>query len=191
MPRVVQLGENFMREDFRERLRKCKDGFLSRRLIAFEHLQQGATIKEAAAKACSSTVVVQQWLKAYRERGSESLQRRGGSGRVPLLNAQQLLTFKENFMKAAAAREGGRLTGKDVQVLLSQQLGGRTVGKTAAYRWLHRAGLSWVTGRDIHPKADIQAQEAFKKTSEIKSNCASPRKLKKQKLTSGSKTKRA
>ncbi|MFI0435987.1 MAG: winged helix-turn-helix domain-containing protein [Parachlamydiaceae bacterium] len=32
------------------------------------------------------------------------------------------------------------------------------------YRLLHRAGLSWMTGRSQHPKADLERQEAFKKT---------------------------
>jgi len=32
---------------------------------------------------------------------------------------------------------------------------------------LKRADLVWITGRSIHPKADAEAQEAFKKTSEL------------------------
>jgi transposase len=33
------------------------------------------------------------------------------------------------------------------------------------YNTLKRADLVWITGRSIHPKADLEAQEAFKKTS--------------------------
>jgi transposase len=36
------------------------------------------------------------------------------------------------------------------------------------YDTLKRADLVWITGRSIHPKADLEAQEAFKKTSEKK-----------------------
>ncbi|MCB1109532.1 MAG: winged helix-turn-helix domain-containing protein [Chlamydiia bacterium] len=31
------------------------------------------------------------------------------------------------------------------------------------YNALKRADLVWVTGRSIHPKADLEAQETFKK----------------------------
>jgi hypothetical protein len=34
------------------------------------------------------------------------------------------------------------------------------------YNTLKRANLVSITGRSIHPKADLEAQEAFKKTSE-------------------------
>jgi transposase len=38
----------------------------------------------------------------------------------------------------------------------------------AVYDRLKRARLVWITGRSIHPKADLEAQETFKKTSETK-----------------------
>jgi len=36
------------------------------------------------------------------------------------------------------------------------------------YSTLKRVDLVWITGRSIHPKGDIEAQETFKKTSEKK-----------------------
>ena len=36
------------------------------------------------------------------------------------------------------------------------------------YDTLKRADLVWITGRSIHPKTDLEAQEDFKKTSHIK-----------------------
>ena len=33
------------------------------------------------------------------------------------------------------------------------------------YRTLARVSLVWITGRSTHPKANIEAQQAFKKTS--------------------------
>ncbi len=36
---------------------------------------------------------------------------------------------------------------------------------STVYNTLKRAGLVWITGRSIHPKADMEAQEAFKKNS--------------------------
>ncbi|WP_445083633.1 winged helix-turn-helix domain-containing protein [Candidatus Neptunichlamydia sp. REUL1] len=33
---------------------------------------------------------------------------------------------------------------------------------------MKRADLVWISGRSIHPKADLEAQETFKKTSQKK-----------------------
>jgi transposase len=38
--------------------------------------------------------------------------------------------------------------------------------KSSVYNALKRVDLVWITGRSIHPEADKEAQEAFKKTSE-------------------------
>jgi transposase len=36
--------------------------------------------------------------------------------------------------------------------------------KSTVYGTLKRVDLVWITGRSIHPEADVEAQEAFKKT---------------------------
>jgi transposase len=36
----------------------------------------------------------------------------------------------------------------------------------SVYNTLQRVGLVWITGRSQHPKANLEAQEAFKKTLE-------------------------
>lgn len=153
-----------MEEDFLGMLRGCKNGYLTRRLLAFHHLQQGDTIIEAAEKSCSIRNQVQDWLGRYRREGRASFVRQSSSGRPPSLSPVQLHTFKEAFQARQAKLGGGRLTGKDAQDLLEQQVG-RRFGLTTVYSWLHHAGLSWITGRDIHPQANLVAQAAFKKTS--------------------------
>ena len=39
------------------------------------------------------------------------------------------------------------------------------VMKKSVYNALHRVNLVWISGRSKHPKADVGAQESFKKTS--------------------------
>ena len=53
--------------------------------------------------------------------------------------------------------------GKDVQTILQEQFDVHC-NKRTVYKLLHRAKLSWVSGRSKNPKQDLDAQEAFKKT---------------------------
>ena len=60
-------------------------------------------------------------------------------------------------------RAGGRLTGKDIQQLAKEHYNAHyTVN--GIYELLKRIDMSWISARSQHPKADIQAQDAFKKT---------------------------
>ena len=65
-------------------------------------------------------------------------------------------------------RTGGRIRAKDVHEMIKRTYG-KSLSNGSLYRLLHRVGLSWITGRSIHPKADIEKQIDFKKNSKKKS----------------------
>lgn len=59
-------------------------------------------------------------------------------------------------------KQGGRLTGEDI-VLLAKEHYGVDYHSDAIYHVLKRLGMSWITGRSQHPKADPEKQTDFKK----------------------------
>jgi transposase len=68
-------------------------------------------------------------------------------------------------LRLGANRKGGRIRGKDVVELLEKQFNVKS-SLRSVYNTLQRVGLVWITGRSQHPKANLEAQEAFKKTLE-------------------------
>ena len=65
----------------------------------------------------------------------------------------------------AKARAGGMLHVAEIQRAYEQQVG-KAVAPSTVYRLLDRHGWRKVVPRPRHPKADIAAQSAFKKTPE-------------------------
>ena len=64
---------------------------------------------------------------------------------------------------AAQAQAGGLLHVSEIKHALEKQVG-TTVASSTVYRMLDRHGWGKVVPRPRHPKADMQAQDAFKKT---------------------------
>ena len=84
-----------------------------------------------------------------------------GQGRKAQLTLSQEVEFKRLFELKQAESEGGSLTGYDACLLLAAHF--TPLSQSSAYRLLHKVGLSWITGRDIHPKHNAEAQADFKK----------------------------
>lgn len=65
---------------------------------------------------------------------------------------------------AQRAEAGGMLTVAEIQQAYRQRTG-RDVARSTVYRLLERHGWRKVAPRPRHPKVDVAAQAAFKKTS--------------------------
>ena len=79
------------------------------------------------------------------------------------MSKEELESFKEEFLEKQKNLSGGRLIGKDALELLSEKYGKR-YSKNHIYYVLKKMGLSYISGRSVHPKADKEAQESFKKS---------------------------
>ena len=66
-------------------------------------------------------------------------------------------------------KEGGRVTGKDIQMRL-QNKWGISYGLGGTYNLLDKCKIVWITGRSKHPKSNPEEQEEFKKNSKITLN---------------------
>jgi transposase len=87
--------------------------------------------------------------------------RRGGR-RHQYLTQEQETALLAPFVERAEA--GGMLAVADIQQAYQERTG-RAVARSTVYRLLERHGWRKVVPRPRHPKADVAAQAAFKKTS--------------------------
>jgi len=138
-----------------------------RRFLAFAHLREGKTFTEAAAFVRVKLRSLMRWVKSFRTEGLEGLKDKAGRGAKPLILSEHREAFRQAVLELQENRIGGRIRGRDILELMQTKYGVSPTLKTV-YNTLKRADLVWITGRSIHPKADLEAQEAFKKTSEIK-----------------------
>lgn len=138
-----------------------------RRFLAFAHLREGKTFTEVAASVRVTLRSLMRWVKKFKTEGLEGLKDKAGRGAKPLMSLEHRAAFRQAVLELQEKRTGGRIRGKDVLELMQTKYGIDPTLKTV-YNTLKRADLVWITGRSIHPKADLEAQEAFKKTSETK-----------------------
>ena len=138
-----------------------------RRFLAFAHIREGKTFTETAIAIRVKLRTLMNWIKQFKNEGIGGLKDKAGRGAKPFLPEEHLLAFRQAVLELQKNRVGGRIRGSDVLELMRTKYGIDPSLRTV-YDTLKRAELVWITGRSIHPKADLEAQETFKKTSEIK-----------------------
>jgi transposase len=138
-----------------------------RRFLAFAHLREGKTFTEAAASVRVELRSLMRWVRKFKTEGFEGLKDKPGRGAKALILSEHRAGFRQAVLELQEKRIGGRIRGKDVLELMKTKYGVDPTLKTV-YNTLKRAELVWITGRSIHPKANLEAQEAFKKTSQTK-----------------------
>lgn len=99
--------------------------------------------------------------------GVPGLQEQPRSGRKKKLSSENENEFRMQVEGLQDARQGGRIRGQDVQVLLKEKFC-IDYALPSVYDVLERCGLSWISARSKHPKSDPLIQENFKKNSKKK-----------------------
>lgn len=138
-----------------------------RRFVAFAHIREGKTFTETAIAVRVKLRTLMNWVNRFKKEGLEGLKDKPGRGAKPFLPEEHRVAFRQAVLELQAKKMGGRIRGSDVLELMKTKYGVDPSLRTV-YDTLKRAELVWITGRSIHPKADIEAQETFKKTSETK-----------------------
>lgn len=150
--------------DFFQLAKKEPDAKVRIRLLALGHLDSGKTKTEVAEMFQITFPTLREWIMRFIAEGIEGLQERAGRGRKRKLPAEREEEFRQEIEKLQANREGGRIRGQDIQVLLKEKF---CVDHAlpSVYHVLERCGFSWISARSKHPKSDASAQEEFKKNS--------------------------
>ena len=141
-----------------------KDGRVRQRLMAMKFIAQGHSVPQAAQRLDLSERPLRKWLYRFNEQGPPGLQDAFRSGQPPKLAPRNIEPFKQRIGKGVTETDNVcSLHAKDIQQILQKQFGARySLGGT--YFLLHRLGFSCLCPRPRHPKADVDAQELFKKS---------------------------
>ena len=166
--RKTQPIPGLTEHDFAKLSKTEKNARQRMRFLAFVHIAEGKGLSEVARiiKVLPRTVIV--WVSKFRKKGIDGLRERRGRGRKRRIEEKDEKTIGTKVEAMQSQREGGRIRGRDVHKMIEADYG-VNLSNGSLYRVLHRAGLSWITGRSQHPKADVGRQESFKKT--LKKKC--------------------
>ena len=172
---------------------KTKDAAASRRMLALALVLEGQNRTEAARAAGMDRQTLRDWVHRYNAQGLQGLTNRPNRG-AP----KRKLTAAQEAEVADWVRAGPtwqvhkvvRWRCCDLRDEIARNFGvtmhERTVGKL-----LTRLNFSRVSVRPRHPKQDIEAQEAHKKTSSSSHAPSSPSTHAESRSNSGGKMKRA
>lgn len=133
----------------------------------------GLAVSAIAAATGLSESTIHNLHSRVRREGLEAARSRGRGGRyrsyLSLEEEKELLKKME-----PVATRGGMIEVSKMHRAMEEKVGG-TVAKNTVYQLLHRHGWRKITPRPKHPKGDVAAQEAFKKTGEPLSKKRKPK----------------
>jgi transposase len=138
---------------------------LARRIQAVALAQQGYTCAEIARMTAHSRRAIQSWVAKYNTHGLDGLKEQHRSGRKPNLPTASYQQFSSRIDAGPTKNDAvATLYGKNIQKILNNEFG-VVYSLNGVYQLLHRLGYSYLAPRPRHQKADIKAQQDFKKTS--------------------------
>jgi transposase len=152
--------------ELRQAAARSDGGRVACRLLAIALVLEGVSRADAASACGMDRQTLCDWLHRYNADGIAGLSDQQRSGRPPALSPAQMLELKELVLAGPDLERDGvaRWRCVDLRAAITRRydvtVHERTVGKL-----LRRLGMTRLQPRPYHPKRDVEAQEAFKKTS--------------------------
>ena len=157
------MNEAFREFNFLEYYKKHRSKKYITRCLACHYIQEEMSYIKVSKIMKYSKQTIIEWVKMFNEGGIDFLLAiRSGRGRKPRIGNENKETFSQAVIKLQKERSGGRIIGKDIVDMIKKRYN-KTYSIPGIYKVLKRMGMSWVSSRSIHPQADPQQQEAFKK----------------------------
>ena len=165
MGQALKITYQITSKEIASLIRIEKDGRVRQRLMAIKFISQGQTIPQVAKRMDISERPLRTWLHRFNQQGPAGLQDAPRSGQPPKLNTGQIEKFKHRIRQGVTEQDNVcSLRGKDLRKILQKEFNAQySLGGT--YFLLQRLGFSCLCPRSRHPQADVQAQEAFKKST--------------------------
>lgn len=172
---VAITRDDLSASDLRGAAARCDGSAQARRALALALVLEGKSRLEAARSAGMDRQTLRDWVHRYNEAGLEGLKNRPNQGAPP-----RKLAVEQEQQVAAWVRQGPdperhkvvrwRLVDlrDEIAAKFNVQLHERSVGKLLA-----RLKFSHISARPRHPKQDVAAQAAHKKTSPPSSRLSS------------------
>jgi transposase len=144
---------------------RTKDARAARRMLAIALVLEGVDRKTAAETCGMDRQTLRDWVHRYNAEGLAGLANRPSGGRRPRLTPEQRAELASWVEAGPDPERDGVVRWRRVDLMrrIKTEFGvamhERTVGKQ-----LRALGLRRLVPRPKHPKADLAAQETFKKT---------------------------
>lgn len=152
--------------NLRSEAARTRDADAARRMLAIALVLEGKSRAEAAETCGMDRQTLRDWVHRYNAEGVDGLSNRKSPGVKPRLMPAQTAELARLVETGPDIATDGvvRWRRVDLRDVIEDRFGvslhERTVGKL-----LHRLGFGRLSVRPAHPQGDVQAREAFKKTS--------------------------
>src|SRR5450631_2127034 len=145
---------------------KARDGRIVRRLLALALVLDGKSRTEAAEQCGMDRQTLRDWVHRYNGEGVAGLASRIAPGPAPLLSEEQMAELKTLTVAGPDPETDGVVRWRCLD--LREQIIHRfsvTYHERSVGKLLRKLELTQLQPRPQHPKANVEAQAAFKKTS--------------------------
>jgi transposase len=162
---VLKIRKDRTAAVLRKAAKAERDARAARRILAIANALSGMS-RDAAAKAAGmDRQTLRDWVIRYNEHGLAGLYDRWGDGRPSRLTAQEQAELVGIVLAGSDPETTGisAYTREDL-VHICEQRFGKSFHPSSMGRVLKRLGLSRQKARPSHPKKDVAAQAAFKKS---------------------------
>lgn len=165
MSRAIKLSKEFKEFEFLVYYKLNRSRKYIYRCLACNYINRGKSYDEVSKILQFSRASIIDWVKSFQEGGIDSLLSiKSGRGRKAKISSDLAAELSESVISLQESKCGGRIIGKDIIGLIKERYD-IEYSLSGIYKMLSRINMSWVSGRSIHPKGNIDAQESFKKTS--------------------------
>jgi transposase len=160
---LTRAANHLSLEQVKEQMKQVEDTRqLQRWQIIYTALLRPRKAEEIAECVGVSKSLVQKIISRYNKEGIHAIEIKSSGGRYhEYMSIEEEKEFLAPFWERASS--GVLTTTRDIQQAYEMQIG-KVVHPTTLYRLLSRHNWRKVMPRSIHPKADMQAQDDFKKS---------------------------
>ena len=152
--------------DLRALAARIGDGTVVRRVLAIALLLEGHARDAAAVAHGMTRQTLRDWVHRFNADGVAGLRSRTSPGRAPVLTDEQIAELKTIVINGPDPERHKVVRWRRVD--LCEEIAARwsvkvceqTIGK-----WLRQLRMTRLQPRPYHPKKDLEAEVAFKKTS--------------------------
>jgi len=164
MPAPVPIRGDIPPAELRRSAKRESDGRAARRMLALAAALEGASRAEAARQAGMDRQSLRDWVHRFNQEGIVGLKDRPHTGRPPRLSEAEMASFKAMVLRGPDIEKDGvsSWTAKDLCRIVEARFG-VAYSENGMLKLLKSLDLSRQKTRPRHPKADPQAQAAFKK----------------------------
>lgn len=160
----LTVAPHLEQDELERRYRAASDPVARSQWLMVWHLAQGKTAAVVAELLGYHVTHVRQVLHRYNDQGPDSIGDRchANPGRALALTLAEQEQLRTALLEPPP--DGGVWTSQKVADWLSAKRG-KKVNVARGWEWLKRLGFRLQTPRPRHAKADVAAQEVFKKSS--------------------------